>query len=656
MFWLAGSKHRNWMSDPGMKGLNEYTNRTTYLMSQGKPGARIAMYYPTSTMWLGNNEVYKDIVALTQQLLTHQRDFDYINDDAFTEALTIGPGYLENKSGQRYETLVIPSSDVLSASAWKVIETFSSRGGKVLFWGRKPASFIDKSFTAPGSLSDLTNSRIEPSTRWTAHVSSSLPEPEMKIISPDNDSIRYTRRVMPDGDLYFIFNEGNKATEFTADFDKVGVAKEWNATDGTLQPINATIVNNRTRLTIKLEAWESKLISIGKSNREYNIKEYGVKGNGYSETATLQRIINEAVHNGGGTIVIPAGEYLSGALFFPRGVDLRIEKNAKLISTVAPNEFPVIPTRFEGIEKRWRCAFLNFDHSDGVKVYGEGVIDGKGVEWKKIPFGNSGRPRLLCFTDCPGGKISGLKMINQASWCLHVLYTNGFTIDGIDIRALEYIPSSDGIDIDSSNDILITSTRIEAHDDCISIKSGRDEDGRRVGRPSENILIENCHFAYGHGGVAMGSEISGGIRNVTIRSCLMDNENWSPLRFKSQPSRGGTVENITFEDITIKGARSIFDINMEWRMVPPLSPAHYPLTCLRNIHFKNINGEAQSAGTMYGFKEAPFGNDTFFFENCHIKAQKGLSISNVANVNFKGLELEIKEGEKIYERSANKDK
>ena len=145
----------------------------------------------------------------------------------------------------------------------------------------------------------------------------------------------------------------------------------------------------------------------------------------------------------------------------------------------------------------------------------------------------------------------------------HVLYTNGFTIDGIDIRALEYIPSSDGIDIDSSNDILITSTRIEAHDDCISIKSGRDEDGRRVGRPSENILIENCHFAYGHGGVAMGSEISGGIRNVTIRSCLMDNENWSPLRFKSQPSRGGTVENITFEDITIKGARSIVDINME---------------------------------------------------------------------------------------------
>lgn len=132
------------MSDPGMKGLNEYTNRTTYLMSQGKPGARIAMYYPTSTMWLGNNEVYKDIVTLTQQLLTHQRDFDYINDDAFTEALTIGPGYLENKSSQRYETLIIPSSDVISVSAWKVIETFSSRGGKVLFWERSPLLSLTK--------------------------------------------------------------------------------------------------------------------------------------------------------------------------------------------------------------------------------------------------------------------------------------------------------------------------------------------------------------------------------------------------------------------------------------------------------------------------------------------------------------------------------
>lgn len=650
MFWPAGSKHPNWMSDPGMKELNEYTNRTTYLLSQGKPGARIAMYYPTSTLWMGNNQVYTDIVTMTQQLLTHQKDFDYVNDDAFSEALTVGPGYLENKSGQRYYTLIIPSSDIISETVWKRIEEFASRGGQVLFWGRKPSMLVDKSFTQPKAMPDLLQASYEPSHTLTPRVMAALPKAEMKIVSSSNDSIRYTRRVMPDGDLYFVFNEGNKPCHFTADFDQIGLVKEWNTINGTTTLLESKVADNYTRLEIKLEPWESKLISIQRNSNEYNIKEYGAKGDGSIETVTIQNIINKIATKGGGTLVIPAGEYLSGALFFPRGVDLKIEKDAKLISTVNPDDFPVIPTRFEGIERLWRCAFLNFDHSDGVNVFGEGTIDGKGVEWKNIPFGTAGRPRLICFTDCPGGKITGLKMINQASWCVHVLYTNGFTIDGIDIRALEYIPSSDGIDIDSSSDIRITSTRIEAHDDCISIKSGKDIDGHRVGRPSENILVENCHFAYGHGGVAMGSEISGDIRNVTIRSCLMDNENWSPLRFKSQPSRGGIVENITFEDITITGARSIFDINMEWRMVPPILPAHHPLTRLRNIHFKNIKGEAQSVGTMYGFKEAPFGADTFTFENCHIKADKGLSTANINGVNFEGLTLVVAQGEKVFEK------
>ena len=148
----------------------------------------------------------------------------------------------------------------------------------------------------------------------------------------------------------------------------------------------------------------------------------------------------------------------------------------------------------------------------------------------------------------------------------------------------------------------------------------------------------------------MGSEISGCIRNVTIRKCVMDNENWNPLRFKSQPSRGGIVENITFEDIHISGASSVFSINMEWRMVPPLKPAVSPLTCLRNIRFKNIRGEAKTVGQIHGFKDAPFGPETFFFENVHIKAEKGLSIMNADDVNFEGLTLEVTNGDKIYKR------
>lgn len=648
MFWGAGSRQPNWMSDPGMKDLNDYTNRTTYLMTQGKPGARIAMYYPVSTMWTGNNAVYPDIKACTQLLLDHQRDFDYVNEDAFSEALKVGPGYLENMSGQRYYTLIIPSADVVMEKAWEKIREFVARGGKLLFWGRKPASVVGQSFMTPKPLPEVDAYVYEPAVKWTPKVEACMPEPEMSVLQNPDPDIQYTRRVMSDGDLYFIFNQGKEAVTFVAAFDKVGTVREWNTSDGTLRNIQASAVGGRTRLELTLQPWESRIISIEKCNRIYNVKDAGVKGDGVQvETVAIQKVIDEAASRGGGKVVFPEGTYLTGALFFPRGVDLHIDKGATLVSTVNPDDFPVIPTRFEGIERKWRCAFLNFTGSEGVIVDGEGTVDGKGVEWKDIPFGDSGRPRMFCFTDCPGGKISGLKMVNQASWCLHVLYTDGFDIDGVDIRALEYIPSSDGIDIDSSNDVNILNCRIEAHDDCISIKSGKDEDGRRVARPSENILVENCHFAYGHGGVAMGSEVSGGIRNVTVRSCLMDNENWNPLRFKSQPSRGGVVENILFEDVTIRNARNLFEINMEWRMIPPLAPACPQLTVLRNICFRNIYAETQSAGMIHGFKDAPFTKDSFRFENCTVKAQKGLRLANADEVCFDGLNLEVAEGEKF---------
>lgn len=640
MFWASKSKQKTWMSDPNMKSLNDYTNRTTYLLTQGKPGARIALYYPIATLWQGNNQAYKDIVTISHQLLQHQRDFDYLNEDAFKDAIKVGPGYFENKSGQRYYTLIIPSTDIISSSAWKIINEFYSRGGKVLFWGRKPSNLINKTFTRPIAINDLTEASYEPTTEWTPQVENALPQPELKIISDKNDSIRYIHRVLPDGDLYFLFNESKKPTNITVDFDNIGLAREWNTAKGTIRNLNATYNNNHTRLDINLEGWETKLISIEKNDKNYNVKDYGVNGDGNKETEKIQKVINTVVNQGGGTVVFPAGIYVSGALFFPRGVNLHIEKDATLVSSTNAIDFPIIPTRFEGIERMWHSAFLNFTHSDNVQVYGEGTIDGKGLEWKNTPFGKYGRPRLLCFTDCPNGKISGLKMKNQASWCLHILYTNGFTVDGINIKAEDYIPSSDGIDIDSSSNVHVTGVRIAAYDDCISIKSGRDADGRRVARPSENILIENSHFDFGHGGVAMGSEISGGIRNVTVRSCIMDNENWNPVRFKSQPGRGGIVENITFEDITINKAINVFDVEMEWRMVPPLAPAFYPLTQLRNIHFKNIKAKADKAGIFHGFKEAPFTKDTFTFENCYIKASKGLDIKN-GDLDTNGLTIDM---------------
>lgn len=657
MFWMAGSKHANWMTDPAMKGLNDYTNRATYLMSLGTPGARVAVYYPTSTFWLGNQSVNPDLVNMAQILLKHQKDFDWVDDDAFSEALTVGSGFLSNRSGQKYYTLIIPSSDAITASAWEKIQEFAKRGGKVLFWGRRPHLLVDRTFMDAGVLPLMDKCLEEPAVEWTATVASAMPEPEMKLVierpavaprnrqavpqeEPATNAVRYTRRVMPDGDLYFLFNEGEKEATFTADFDKIGIVKEWDATTGGIKTIPAEFVDSKVRLSMTLKPWESRIISIEKGTKEYNVRKFGVKGNGVSETAAIQAVIDKAYADGGGTVVFPRGKYLSGALFFPRGVNLRVAKGAMLQGCRDEKEYPVVSTRFEGIERDWRCAFLNFTDSDGVVVDGGGIIDGNGVDWP-VAERWTGRPRLVNFTNCDGGRISNVTLQNQACWCLHILYTEGFTVDGLTINARRYIPSSDGIDIDSSNGVHVKNTYIYVQDDCISIKSGKDAEGRRVDRPSEDILIEDCVFGYGHGMVALGSEVSGSVRNVTIRNSKVQEGQWGVIRFKSQPTRGGVVENILFENIEILDACNVFDVNLSWMRRSAAGEQVAPvLTELRNIVIRNVRGTAVTLGVMNGYPTAPLTSDVFKIENCEFLVGHDLDINN-ADLDRSGMKVTI---------------
>jgi polygalacturonase len=217
----------------------------------------------------------------------------------------------------------------------------------------------------------------------------------------------------------------------------------------------------------------------------------------------------------------------------------------------------------------------------------------------------------------------------------------------VNITAEHNIPSSDGIDIDSSKHVHVNNVFIDDDDDCISIKSGKDADGLRVNRPAEDILIENSHFAYGQGGVAMGSEVSGGIRNVTVLNCVFDSGNWAPIRFKSQPSRGGVVENITYKNITLHGTRQAFEMNAEWRMVGPRQPDSNPLPVVRNVKIINVNGDVQSVGSIHGLTGAPIQGVTF--ENCNITANTGFKLDHARNVDLKGLTITVKQGAPVTE-------
>jgi polygalacturonase len=262
-----------------------------------------------------------------------------------------------------------------------------------------------------------------------------------------------------------------------------------------------------------------------------------------------------------------------------------------------------------------------------------------------LPATRHGRPRLIGIQNSKDVRVAGLYLHNQAIWCLFVLYSENVEIDGVTIAAEHNIPSSDGIDIDSSKHVHINHVYIEDGDDCISIKSGKDADGLRVNRPAEDILIENSHFAYGQGGVAMGSETSGGIRNVTTLNCLFDGGNWAPIRFKTQPSRGGVVENITYKDITLHQTRQAFEMNMEWRMVGPRLPDSNPLPVVRNVRIINVSGDVMSVGTIHGLAGSPIQGVTF--ENCRITAQRGFRLDHARGVDLKGLSITVQQGDPI---------
>jgi polygalacturonase len=419
-----------------------------------------------------------------------------------------------------------------------------------------------------------------------------------------------------------------------------------------------------------------------KRTTRYVVTGYGAIDDGKTvNTKSIQAAIDKCAASGGGVVVIPKGVFLSGAIFLKQGVNLLVEKDGVLKGTTNPDDYPQIQTRWEGTEEMWTSAFINAEGVTDLEISGEGTIDGSGEEWvQKNPFRRQrppaalgdapagtpppapaarppmagpprrGRPRLIGIQDSKRVRITGLNLHNQAVWCLFILYSEDVLADNLRITAEHNIPSSDGIDIDSSKHVHINHVYIDDDDDCISIKSGKDADGLRVNRPAEDILIENSHFAFGEGGVAMGSETSGGIRNVMVRRCIFDSGNWAPIRFKTQPSRSGVVENITYRDIALHQTRQAFEFNMEWRMVPPVAPPAKVLPVVRNVKIINVSGDVQSVGVIHGLAGSPIRGLTF--KNTHITAQTGLKLDHVRDLEMKGLSLDVKQGPPVTKTDA----
>jgi polygalacturonase len=317
---------------------------------------------------------------------------------------------------------------------------------------------------------------------------------------------------------------------------------------------------------------------------EFPVEYYGAVGDGSTvNTAAIQQAIDAAGEAGGGKVVLSPGVYDSGALFLKSGVELEIAEGAVLRAVMDEGAYPSIWTRVAGIEMEWHSALINILGQSDVKVGGKGLVDGQGEYWWDKYWGQDRlggmrsvytaqglrwavdydckRPRLLLASDSSRLSITGLTFVRSPFWNVHICYSDQVTVSNLTIER-NGGPSTDGIDIDSSRNVLVEHCRVDCNDDNFCIKAGRDADGLRVNRPCENIIIRHCEMGKG-GGITLGSETSGGIRNVLIQD-VTANGTENGFRLKSARTRGGVIENIRVRGMKMTDVRNPFSFLLSW--------------------------------------------------------------------------------------------
>jgi polygalacturonase len=294
-------------------------------------------------------------------------------------------------------------------------------------------------------------------------------------------------------------------------------------------------------------------------------KAYGAVGDGAAlDGPAIQRAIDAAGAAGGGSVFLPPGGYVSGSLFLRDGVSLRLERGAVLLGSRDPRDYPLLESRWEGRTCLTHAPLLGASGARGVGVSGEGAIDGRGEEWWRLFLEGSlasPRPRLLCFDRCEGVTLEGFEARNSPSWTIHPLRSHNVMIKGLRIENPPDSPNTDGIDPDSCSSVRIADCFVSVGDDCIAIKAGAE--GEASPEPCEDVAISGCTLERGHGGVVIGSEMSGGVRDVAVSDCAFRGTDRG-IRMKTRRGRGGKVERVRATGLVMEDTLCPFAINSHY--------------------------------------------------------------------------------------------
>ncbi len=444
-----------------------------------------------------------------------------------------------------------------------------------------------------------------------------------------------------------------------------------------------------------------------------SIVKFGAVPDGYTlNTKSINDAITSVNKKGGGVVFVPAGLWLTGPVVIKSNVNLHLAQGATLLFTADKSQYPLVAANWEGLPQMRNQSPVSATDAVNIAITGKGIIDGNGDPWRAVKIdkltasqwkklvasggvlsedkktwypsesfmkgskmpANPGmitpdrdaayyesikdflRPNMVLFTKCKNVLLEGVIFQNSPAWCLHPLMCENLTVKNIFVKNPWYAQNGDGIDVESCKNVLIENSVFDVGDDALCMKSGRDAEGRKRGMPTENVIIRGCTVYASHGGFVIGSEMSGGARNIYVSNCIFIGSDIG-LRFKTTRGRGGVVENIFIKDIYMKDIPAeaiLFDMyymakdpvalvgekrelpKVEFKAVDETTPS------FRNFHISNVycNG-AEKGIFLRGVPEMHVKN--IVLENMVLQANKGIDVQEASNITFRNIKVISKE-------------
>lgn len=453
------------------------------------------------------------------------------------------------------------------------------------------------------------------------------------------------------------------------------------------------------------------------SSYEASITDFGGVGDGITDnTSAFAKAMKSVSERGGGHLIVPRGVWCTGPITFENDIDLHLTDGAVILFTENYDAYPIVDTYFEGLKTKRCLAPLNADHKTNVAITGFGTIDGNGDAWRwvkkskvtgsqwKALLDRGGcvsekgdiwfpteavkdaysradmnvvrgvetdddwkairdflRPVLLDFNYCKNVLLEGVCFQNSPAWNLHPFMCENVIIKDLMVINPWYSQNGDGLDLEACKNALIVNSKFDVGDDAICVKSGKDKDGRDLKTPCENVIVDGCAVYHGHGGFVVGSEMSSGVKNVSVKNCMFLGTDVG-LRFKSTRGRGGVVENIHIENINMiniptdcilfdlyysgKSASEALadgDTTPEQTVIPEVTEE---TPCFRDIYINNVTCQgALRAMYFNGLPEMPVTNINV--SNSQITATYGIELNESEGVKINNVQLSIAQGEPI---------